>query len=184
MIPAWGTAAVLLCAGLSTRFGKGNKLMHPIGGKPMLAHAAGVLQAMPFRWRLAIVGNAPLAPDGFDSIRNPRPEEGQDSSLRIGLEAALDRGAEAALIALGDMPFVTAKHLEALLAAADQETAAMSSDGEWRSPPLVLPRLVCEAVLARPGDPVRAIVVAGRVAEVVAPVGTLRDFDTRADFDG
>lgn len=183
MIRVERTVAVLLCAGLSTRFGKGNKLVHPIDGKPMLAHAAGVLRAMPFQCRLAIEGSDPLAPEGFVSISNPRPEEGQDSSLRIGLASALERGAGAVLVALGDMPFITVKHLEALLATANEETAAMSSDGQWRSPPLLLPRRVCEAVLARPGDPVRAIVVTGPVAEVVAPAGTLRDFDTRADFD-
>lgn len=180
MIPVRETVAVLLCAGLSQRYGEGNKLLAPLEGRPLVAHAAGVLAGLPFRERIEVTGSDVMTLPGFRSVSNPAPERGQDSSVRIGLAAALEAKPRGVLICLGDMPFVTAAHLEALAEAATDEQGAISSSGEWRSPPLLLPADLAKQVLAKPEAPVRKLIA--EAAEVPAPPAMLRDFDTPEDF--
>lgn len=185
MIPAERTAAVLLCAGLSRRFGSGNKLLAPLDGKPLLAHAADVIRSVPFARKIAVVGTDSAVETllhGFELVRNPAPETGQDSSVRIGVAAAIADPVEGVLICLGDMPFVTRDLLLVLCECADKTTVAVSSTGKWNSPPLLLPRLVATEVVARADIRVRAILKEREVADVNPPRGTLRDFDTPADF--
>lgn len=182
MIRIGETVAVLLCAGLSRRFGEGNKLLAELDGRPLVAHAAEVLAELPFLERIAVTGDDVMTLPGFRLVRNPEPERGQDRSVRIGLAAALEAKPRGVLICLGDMPFVTGAHLEALAAAATDERAAISSTGEWRSPPLLLPAGLAERVLAEPVASVRSL-VGGVAIEVAAPATTLRDFDTPYDFD-
>jgi molybdenum cofactor cytidylyltransferase len=47
-------------------------------------------------------------------VINPQPEQGQFSSLRIGLREVLDRGRDSAFITLVDRPAATAETLELL----------------------------------------------------------------------
>lgn len=180
MIPIEQTAAVLLAAGLSQRFGDGNKLVEPLGGKPLLGHAADLIRSLPFARRIAVVSGDEVAAllGDFERVTNPAPEQGQDGSVRLGLAAAGD--ARAILLCLADMPAVTADHLRALADAADDITAAISATGGWRSPPLLLPRALAERVSA--DRPVRASVAGGRLVEVTASAALLCDYDTRADF--
>lgn len=181
MIPVRETAAVLLCAGLSRRYGDGNKLLTELDGKPLIAHMAGVLAGLPFLDRIAVVGDDVMTLPGLRPVRNPEPERGQDSSVRIGLAAALEAKPRGVLVCLGDMPFVTAAHLDALAAAATDERAAISSADEWRSPPLLLPAALAGRVLEQHDMPVRSIVAADAIAVPASP-DILRDFDTPGDF--
>lgn len=184
MIPIDQTAAVLLCAGLSERFSEGNKLLEPLDGKPLAQHAASLLRSLPFARRIAVTGGDELAGllGGFEIVSNPQPKNGQDSSVRIGIEAALASRPRAVLICLADMPRVTQPHLVELASRADERTVAMSADDDQRSPPALIPATICERVLGQADQAVRRVLTAGRVVEVLAPVGSLRDFDTREDF--
>ena len=111
-------AAVVLAAGAATRFG-GDKLLHPLDGKPLAAHIADTLAGIPFAHRIAIVpaGNDAraeiFADRSFDIVINPDPGQGLASSLALGAGMAAALGAEAVLVCLADMPFVTREHLEA-----------------------------------------------------------------------
>ena len=124
------TAAILLAAGLSRRFGPGDKLLCDHHGRPLVDHAAATLAGLPFARHIAVIrAHAPdlralLEARGFTIVENDAPETGMARSLALGIAAA--GNAEAVLIALGDMPAVPAAHLAALCArlSADAPIAA------------------------------------------------------------
>lgn len=184
--------ALLLCAGLSRRFGEADKLTTPLSGRPLLCHSAGLLAAIPFRRRLAVVrtdaaenGVAALLGSGFSIIENPASERGKDHSIRLGIAEALRDDPAVILLCLGDMPYIDEKHLAALAAAADRRSAAVSVSAEgWHSPPVLIPRFLAETMLER-SDRTTNAVLAGYSYVVRVPAGAacLADFDTMADFE-
>ena len=133
-------AAILLAAGRSQRFGPGDKLMADLGGRPLADHAAEAIAGLEFRAPIAVVrAGAPelsdlLARRGFRIVENDRPEEGVSRSIRLGIEAA--QGAQAAVVALADMPWVPAAHLRALcLSLAEDRPIVASQAGDRRTVP-------------------------------------------------
>jgi molybdenum cofactor cytidylyltransferase len=181
------TVAVLLAAGLSRRYGREDKLMAPLRGRPLLAHAANLLAGLPFAGRIAVVSStegplADLLGSRFALVPNPRPQDGQDGSVRLGLAAALAQGARHILLCLGDMPQVTATHVAAILAAGDDHVAVMSAAEAVRSPPTLMPRQRARSLLDRTDMSVRDALRGGPIATVTADPEVLRDFDGRADF--
>ncbi|MFO0586210.1 MAG: molybdopterin-binding/glycosyltransferase family 2 protein [Polyangiaceae bacterium] len=133
--------AVVLAAGLSRRMGGPNKLLAEIDGVPMIARvvdaylaskAAGVIvvlghqaervrAALEDRVRAASAGRDGRGEDRGERVRfveNPAYEEGLGASLRAGIEA-VGEGYDGALVGLGDMPKVTAAHVDALIDAFD-----------------------------------------------------------------
>ncbi|MDP9424349.1 MAG: NTP transferase domain-containing protein [Pseudomonadota bacterium] len=186
MIPLEQCAALLLCAGLSQRFGPDNKLLAPLGGRPLAAHAAALCRDLPFATRLAVVPpsepelSALLLDHGFELLPNPTPEAGKDSSLRIGLARALDLPVRGMMVLLGDMPHVGPAHLIALAAAADDERAAISSADGIISPPTLIPADAARLAIDRTDQPVRASL--GNPVPVTAPAEMLVDYDIPKQF--
>lgn len=185
MAAAERTALILLAAGRSTRFGAADKLLQDLDGRPVGLHAAATLAAMPFAHRLAVTdGRLPgLAALGFRMLVNPAPEKGMAGSLRLGIAAAGAAGAQAVLVALADMPRVTAAHVRRLLDAADGPDAlVVSSDGRDPMPPALFGRDRFAALLALDGDHgARDLIRAG--VQVAAAPGELADIDTPADLE-
>ena len=184
------TAAILLCAGFSRRFGNDNKLTAHLHGKPLAAHAADTISSLPYGSRMAVLPGGQrdpalremLAAKGFHIVENPRPSLGKDSSIRIGVRKALTGKPGAILVALGDMPFVTSGHLISLAAATSPTMAAASAVGERWSPPLVMPLRTAEAIMLQAEVPIRTIIAANGVAGVQVNERDLTDFDTAEDF--
>lgn len=180
-------AAVVLAAGLSTRFG-GDKLVYPHAGKPLAAHIADTLTAMPLRWRLAIVPPAPslrrdlFAERGFELVTNPDPRQGMGASLALGAQRAMELGAEALLVCLADMPNVTGAHLTALVAADGDGDAVATGFDNSRGPPVVFSSRLFPELAAISGDRGAKHLLASATL-IAAPPGLARDFDTSADFD-
>jgi CTP:molybdopterin cytidylyltransferase MocA len=88
------------------------------------------------------------------SIRNPNPEAGQSSSVRLGLES-LQSNYDVLLIALCDQPNVGAQEIDLLLEqfnqrAADQEIVLPIVNGQ-RGNPVLFSRELIQRVLAIPG---------------------------------
>ena len=187
MIEIGQSAAVLLASGFSSRFGQSNKLLAPLRGKPLVAHAAELVGSLPFRERVAVVApresslRTLLAGYGFRTIENPEPGDGQESSLRLGLQRALLDGPTGIVVLLGDMPNLSSAHIEALAAAAGVATASVSIADGARMPPVLLPAAMARQVLAGT-RPLRDSL--GNATEVPASGWMLRDYDTAADFDG
>ena len=110
-------AAILLAAGLGTRFG-GDKLSAQIGGKPMIAHACELHASLPYALFVAVVrpGDAVVTETAGKTALlayNPTPERGIASSVRIGLRTALDAAAargirlDGALFGVADQPYLS-----------------------------------------------------------------------------
>ena len=173
-------AIVLLAAGNAGRFGA-DKLMADFEGAPLGARGAHELVSVAAVGHFAVCKpDAPIAAHytrlGFDIVDKPNPGIGLSGSLHLAVEAALRTDAQALLIALADMPFVQAAHLEALIAACTENVVA-SFDGHQPMPPAVFPRAHWPELLATAGDAGARDILA-RAEKLTAPAGTLRDIDT------
>ena len=113
-------AAVILAAGHSSRMGA-NKLLVELECEPLLRHAVRAALASRATEVIVVTGNdqdrvhAALAGLNVRFVHNPDYATGMASSLRTGVAAAAR--AHAAMICLGDMPRITATHLDALIGA-------------------------------------------------------------------
>lgn len=181
MLRVEDTVLVLLAAGRSERFGDvGSKLDEDFLGRPLGLHVAVALEALPFRERITVTGKAQIdyAAHGYRLVANPDPAGKMASSVRLGVECAKAQGAAAVLIALADMPRVTAAHILRLFdAAKNGDTVVASSDGVDPKPPALFGADKFDFLLSLDGDTgARDLVRAGR--HVVASPGELIDVDT------
>ena len=114
--------ALLLAAGQSRRMGGPNKLLAAIDGVPMVAHVARRLLASRARPIIAVLGNQAEAVDAalgklpVERIRNPEFAAGLSTSLKRGV-AALAPDLDGVIVCLGDMPLISGRHLDRLIAA-------------------------------------------------------------------
>ncbi len=129
--------AVVLAAGTSTRFGS-PKLLAPLDGRPVLQHTldavavAGLADAVVVLGHEAEAVEAAIAWRGERRVVNPRPEDGLSSSLRVGLDAAVEiPGTDAVLVVLGDQPRLRPGVIRAVVAAG---TAPEAEDAEFVRP--------------------------------------------------
>jgi molybdenum cofactor cytidylyltransferase len=167
-------AAIVLAAGRSTRMGGASKMLAQIGGKPMVrwvAEAALASQADPV---LVVVGHQREqvlgAVAGLDlrSVENPSYAQGLSTSLRAGLRAVPAECA-GALVLLGDMPHISAAHLDRLIAAFGEGggTAVVvpTHDGR-RGNPVLWPARLFVGMLQLEGDVGAKSLLAKHAADV------------------
>ena len=129
MVRSPNLCAVILAAGESTRMGADKALLPwpPSSsgsgtGQTFLSSAISALS--PFSEMVIVVAGkneASLAPvayaNGASLVRNPSPEQGQFSSLQVGLQAVLGYGRDAAIVTLVDRPPASPAVLSALISA-------------------------------------------------------------------
>jgi molybdenum cofactor cytidylyltransferase len=178
---------VLLAAGRSLRFGDEDKLCWTWRGKPLVRHAAQAIEQAGFGSRVAVVqsassGAGQLLGDAFTLVENVRPEAGLSSSLRLGIEAAGALDVDAALVCLGDMPFLKATTLLRICAAADSDEhpVVASFDGSRPSSPALFARSRFDRLLALEGD-VGARLLLGEATLVRVDAAELVDIDLKPD---
>ena len=186
MLRVEDTTLVLLAAGRSARFGDvGSKLDEVFLGRPLGLHVAVTLESMPFRERIAVTGRAELdyRAHGFRVLHNEAAASGLASSVKLGIDCARASGAAAVLIALADMPRVTAAHILRLFdASTGPDTVVASSDGREPKPPALFGAGRFDFLLSLDGDSgARDLVRAGR--HVVTSPAELLDVDTPADLE-
>jgi molybdenum cofactor cytidylyltransferase len=182
-------AAIVLAAGLSSRMGS-NKLLAPVGGKPLVRHATEAALDSAASQVIVVTGNnsdevrcamTPLSPL---FVENPDFSNGLSTSLRTGLKA-LPVDCDGALILLGDMPGVTAALLDKLIAAFDpdeERAICVATRHGKRGNPVLWARRFFPEMLAIEGD-VGARHLIGQYADLVIEVeaaddGPLTDIDT------
>lgn len=188
MIAVEDTVLVLLAAGRSERFGDTqSKLDQPFLSRPLGLHVAVALEDMPFRERIVVVDGCSIdyASHHFTVMHNDAPDRDMASSVRMGVDCARAHDAAAVLIALADMPRVTAAHIYRLFDAAKElgdEAVVASSDGAAPRPPVLFGRGRFDDVLAIKGDQgARDLIQSGR--HVVTNAAELIDVDTREDLE-
>ncbi|MCH7862206.1 nucleotidyltransferase family protein [Sphingomonas sp. NPDC092331] len=178
------TALILLAAGRSRRFNDGDKLAETFLDKPLAYHVVTALERVPFQARIAVVSATTLdfAALGYDVVENPDPALGQARSLGFGVARAQELGCEAVLVALADMPRVTAAHVHRLMDAADgPATIVASSDGVQPMPPALFGRDMFPMLMQLEGDHgARDLIRRGH--HVIAPPAELVDIDTQEDL--
>lgn len=174
-------AAVLLAAGLSTRFG-GAKLTALLDGRPLGLHAASTLAAVKLDSRIVVTGAARLAWPGFTEVPNPDPASGISGSIRLGVSAAHRAGADSVMIALADMPYVTVAHIEQLIARCNGPGSIIASSLNGQAmPPAIFGDAWFAALEALEGD--RGAGMLLRQAELIsASQDMLLDVDCPADI--
>lgn len=183
---------VLLAAGESERFGGRNKLLVAIEGEPMVRRAARSLTESDVDTVIAVVGyQADRVQAAFDDldvdiVENPHPA-GQATSVRSGTQAAREAGAAAVCFALGDMPWVRPRTVDALVKAYRAragDALAAAVNGERGNPTLFDERHfdALEDVSGDVGG--RAILLADENAALVetGDPGVRRDVDSPEDL--
>jgi molybdenum cofactor cytidylyltransferase len=185
VIAADKTVLILLAAGRSQRFGDVDKLTQEFLGKPLAFHVVTALESVPFLERIVVKNGTDLDFEerGYRVIHNEEPEIGMSNSVKLGVACAQAMGADAVMIALADMPRVTATHVFRLLDAADGVDAVVaSSDGTKPCPPAVFGADQFPALLMLEGDEgARAMVASGK--HVIAPAQELLDIDCPEDLE-
>ena len=182
-------AAILLAAGQGTRFGAQPKLLAPLGGKPLVRHAAEAAAASSARPVIVVTGHRAeevsrqLAGLPVTLVHNPDFASGLSGSLKAGF-AALPDGAGAAVVLLGDMPRISAALVDALCDAwerAGAPPALVPVFSGRRGNPVVLSAALRPDIMALAGDAGAGPILRGR-ADVVEWVtddpSVVQDVDT------
>lgn len=123
--------AAITAGGQSSRYG-GDKALAVLGGRTLLEHVAGSLEACPVRVLIAPAGKYALP--GWTTVPDTRPGQGP----LAGLEAALTAAPPGWVAFAGvDTPGLTPVYWQALAAARTLDAlAVVALDGEDRPQPL------------------------------------------------
>jgi molybdenum cofactor cytidylyltransferase len=116
-------AAIILAAGSSSRMGQ-SKQMLPVHGQPLLLRTVDAVLAADLSSTIVVLGSDEeghtklLQHLPVDTIFNPDWQNGIGSSLKAGLEHALqkDSALEAVVILVCDQPLLSSKNISGLLA--------------------------------------------------------------------
>jgi molybdenum cofactor cytidylyltransferase len=114
--------AVLLAAGAGSRLGHRPKSLLELGGVPLIRRqlialsGAGVDEVVVVTGHHASAIEAVVQDFPITLARNPRPEDGQASSVRVGLQA-LSARLDAVIVALADQPLVNSQDIGELIGA-------------------------------------------------------------------
>ena len=180
-------AAVVLAAGGGTRWdGDGHKLLAPLGGRPLAAHAFDAAAAAGLDELVVVVGAVDLVaagvvPDGATVLANGRWADGQAGSLRLAVEHARSRGHAAVVVGLADSPGVPSEAWRAVAAA--PSPLAVATFAGRRRPPTRIGRNLWDD-LPTEGDEGARGLLSGRpdlVREVPCP-GDPADVDVLEDL--
>jgi molybdenum cofactor cytidylyltransferase len=185
-------AGVVLAAGLSSRMGR-NKLLLQLSGESLLRRAVRTALAAALRPVLVVVGHEEerareeLRDLRCTPVRNPDYAQGMYTSLRAGIAAA-PSDAPAAVVLLGDMPFVTAEMVRALVQRWRDAKAplAISTYEGVIAPPILYGAPLFAEIRALRSDSSGKQVVKQHRAEALElswPASALADLDVPADLE-
>jgi molybdenum cofactor cytidylyltransferase len=189
-------AAIVLAAGASSRFGAENKLLAPIGGRPLVRAVADAVHAAEIADLVVVTGcDAPQIAAALHGlpvrlVANASWETGMGSSIAAGVRA-LGASVDGALIVPGDMPFLTTGLLRGLVSAFERSQLQAivypaTPDGAQRNPVLWPQRffdVLGELSGLEGGKPLLQRRAAEAVAVTIDEGESLLDVDTPADLD-
>lgn len=185
--------AIVTAAGSATRFG-GRKLLAEVDGEPLLDRTIRSLLDADVAEVIVVVGSDDRALLERDvnalndarvrPVENPDPSRGMFSSIQEGVATA---NGDALLVLPGDMPFVRAETVRALIEAFRARPAIVSPRHRGkRGHPVVLPAALREEIAATSASATLHDVIKRhadlRVDLDVDDPGILRDVDTAEDL--
>lgn len=185
-------AGIVLAAGASTRMGR-NKLLLGLGRESLVRRAVRVAEEAGLDPVLVVVGHeaervrAALEGLRCEPVLNARHGLGMSTSLDAGVAAA-PGDASAVVVLLGDMPFVDAPMVRALVARHREGGAPVvaSRYGGVPAPPTLYARALFPELRGGEGEGRGREVVrrhAGEVDFVDWPAAALADVDEAADLE-
>jgi molybdenum cofactor cytidylyltransferase len=122
--------AVLLAAGAGARMGGRPKALLELGGVPLVLRQLIALSGAGVDEVAVVLGHhgdaveAAIRSLPITLVRNPSPDDGQVSSVRLGL-AALSPKLDAVIVALADQPLIDTQDIVALISATARRVASM-----------------------------------------------------------
>lgn len=184
-------AAAVLAGGAGRRFGA-DKLLQPLGGRPLVDHAMASAAAAPVERLYVAAGSSAIeaavshGPSGRDPrlsiIRVHTIDEGIAASIRA-VAAVLDPGLDGLFIFLGDMPLIPpgiAHRLAAELSPGIPAVAPVYSGR--RGHPVLIGKELLPGLCLLDGDRGAASLVQKAAFIVVDDMGVTFDVDTPADL--
>ena len=143
---------IVLAAGLSRRMGQ-NKLRMVFGDKPLLMHVLDLAMAAPLGSIILVTREATLQgldiPHRIRVVFNRHPEQGQSSSMRLGLNAAQGDGY---LFFTADQPLLDKSTVMSILAHADGENIVAPIYKGIPGNPVFFPECFRQELMAVRGD--------------------------------
>ena len=169
------------------------KQLLPINGKPLVRHTAELVLRAPVRPVVVVLGaeaqqiQPALAGLDLHLALNPGWTEGLGSSLRTGVEGALNHapGLQALIVVLADQPGLPPRHLERLITRFREGgcTAVASLTGPDLVPPLLFGREWFPKLCAIQGDLGARALLRDHPADVATvPLESNTDLDTPEDY--
>jgi molybdenum cofactor cytidylyltransferase len=185
-------SAILLAAGESKRMGA-DKLLLPWKKKTILIHCVHTLSQSKVKEIIVVLGErtkgmgSQLKGRRVKVVMNPHYRRGMSTSIQKGIRA-IDLNSQGILIALGDMPFLSTRTINALIRAFAQgkgEIIVPSFQGR-QGHPVIFHKRFQKELLKLKGD-VGGRSIIEKHPEVVRPVytksaGVIKDIDTWKDF--
>jgi CTP:molybdopterin cytidylyltransferase MocA len=180
---------VVLAGGAGTRFtGVGHKLTAVLEGRSVLERSVGAALASGAGPVVIVTGAVqPTLPAAMSAsedvhvVHNPDWEDGQSTSLMVGIAAADRLGADAIVVGLGDQPFIEPEAWR-LVAESTSPIAVATYSGERRNP-VRLHRDVWALIPTRGDEGARSLIRArGDLVHEVPCPGSPADIDTLEDL--
>lgn len=184
-------SAIVLAAGQATRFGRCKQLMD-LRGKPLLEHVLDSVNASRIDDVVVILGahaGEIREQVSFGRARvliNPDYPLGMSTSIRAGLRA-LPAASDAAMIVLGDQPFILSRILDLLMDEYRRTggNIVVPTFKGTRGNPVIVDRKLFAEMMTISGD-IGFRAIFGKHAITSVPVddrGVVTDIDTMEDFE-
>ena len=185
------TAVVLLASGLSRRYGRRDKLLASLGGKPLIEHAARVVAEQHALTRVAVCPSdrheiKDRLASRFVIALNKQPKHGLGHSIALGAQVALQFKPDAIVFCMADMPFIEPWLFDSLLAGLANADIVHAGAANRVHPPTAFGPSCFDALRSLDGDDgAKRIIGQGgfRVASLTTPAPVLVDVDTREELD-
>ncbi len=189
------TAVVLLASGLSRRYGRRDKLLAPLGGKPLLEHMAKTVAGLDALVKVAVcpsdrkeIGERLI--DRFVIALNKKPKDGLGHSIAVGVQVALQFKPDAMLFVMADMPFVEERLLRETVERLGRRgfgpDIVHSGGNAGVRPPTAFNSACFDSLALLQGDDGAKVLVRSGQFEVVGletPDPLLFDIDTKEDLE-
>lgn len=167
-------ASIVLAGGRSTRYGARNKLLESLDGVPLVVRAVRAALASRAKPVIIVTGHEAAAVEqalaGLDVriVHNPDFAEGLSTSLKTGI-ATLPDDVDGAVVSLGDMPRIEARHLDRLISAFSPKEGrgiVVPVHLGKRGNPVLFARAYFPELLAIEGDTGARHIIAASASEV------------------